>query len=136
MFRLFTVLLFAGIASAATAQINIDEDWGVKALMDHRKTLNFQKNRTVKAWSVQIMVTRDKYEANEKKYEVQRRFPDLKVDWFYEEPYYRLNVGGFYTKVDAAGLQYRLSEFYPDAYVFKNPRARPVDFVGVSRNEE
>lgn len=136
LFGLFALVLWATGVQAQRGEIYTDEESGIRAMLDHRKSLNFQKNRTVKAWSVQIMVTRDKYEANQKKYEVQRRYPEYQVDWFYEEPYYRLNVGAFYTKIEAAGLQSRLVTFYPDAYIFKNHRAKTTDFTGVSHSEE
>ncbi|MCP4437918.1 MAG: sporulation protein [Aureispira sp.] len=109
-------------------KVHISEDAGIRSMLDHRKSLNFQKDRVIKAWSVQILVTRDKYLVNQKKEEVKKSFRGLNIDWSYEEPYYRLNVGAFYTKIEAAGLLYKLLKNYPGAYIFKNNQVKPADF--------
>lgn len=122
-------LMVIGVFStqAQTGKVYMNEEGSIRMMLDHRKGLNFEKDRTVKAWSVQVMVTRDKYEVNKRKYEVQRRFNDVKVDWVFEDPYYRLNAGAFYTKLEAAGLLNKLNMTYPDAYIFKNSKVKPGD---------
>ncbi|MCH2043064.1 MAG: sporulation protein [Saprospiraceae bacterium] len=112
---------------AQTGKVYMNEETSIRMMLDHRKGLNFEKDRTVKAWSVQVMITRDKYEVNKRKYEVQRRFNDVKVDWVFEDPYYRLNAGAFYTKLEAAQLLNKLNFTYPDAYIFKNSKVKPGD---------
>jgi hypothetical protein len=49
------------------AQISVTEDKGIRYMLDLRKEMNFKKDRYIKAWSVQVMVSRDKYEVLEKK---------------------------------------------------------------------
>jgi hypothetical protein len=44
----------------AAAQSVVNEDSGIRSMMDKRKELNFKKDRYIKAWSIQIMVSRDK----------------------------------------------------------------------------
>jgi hypothetical protein len=129
MFRLvFLFLILMSITDSAVAQITVTEDAGIRNLMDRRKELNFKKDRYIKAWSIQIMVSRDKYEVLEKKEAFEKEYDDYKVDWTYEQPNYKLNVGAYYTKLEATMAMHKLLENYPDAYVFKNNQAKPSDF--------
>jgi hypothetical protein len=129
MFRLvFLFLILMSITDSAVAQITVTEDAGIRNLMDRRKELNFKKDRYIKAWSIQIMVSRDKYEVLEKKEAFEKEYDDYKVDWTYEQPNYKLNVGAYYTKLEATMAMHKLLEDYPDAYVFKNNQAKASDF--------
>jgi hypothetical protein len=129
---LYTFLLvFVAVQLAAQGTIVLQEDAGVRRLLDIRRSNNFKKDRTLRAWSVQIMISRDKYEVVQKTQEVRSIFRDdvnLKIDWSYEQPYYRINAGAFYTKMECASLLYRLMQRYPDAYIFKNDKVKPTDF--------
>jgi hypothetical protein len=116
---------------AQQGAINVQEETGIRYLLDSRKSANFKENRTLRAWSVQIMTSRDKYEVLQKLQEVRSLFRDdlnVKVDWTYEQPYYRLNAGAFYTKLEAAALLYKVIQRYPSAYIFKNNQVKPTDF--------
>ena len=129
MYRLvFLFLILMSITDSAVAQITVTEDAGIRNLMDRRKELNFKKDRYIKAWSIQIMVSRDKYEVLEKKEAFEKEYDNYKVDWTYEQPNYKLNVGAYYTKLEATMAMHKLLEDYPDAYVFKNNQAKPSDF--------
>ncbi len=121
-FLLFTMTL--------NAQISVTEDKGIRYMLDLRKEMNFKKDRYIKAWSVQVMVSRDKYEVLEKKESFLNDFKEekFKVDWTYEQPNYKLNVGAYYTKLEATIALHKIIEKYPDAYVFKNNQAKASDF--------
>lgn len=129
LLALCLVALAAWPANVA-AQFSVQEDSGVRRLLDQRKGVNFKDDRTLRAWSVQIMISRDKYEVLQKMQEVRSLFRDdlVKIDWTYEQPYYRLNAGAFYTKMECAALLYRVMQRYPDAYIFKNNKVKPEDF--------
>lgn len=115
---------------ALNAQISVTEDKGIRYMLDLRKEMNFKKDRYIKAWSVQVMVSRDKYEVLEKKESFLKDFKEekFKVDWVYEQPNYKLNVGAYYTKLEATIALHKIIEKYPDAYVFKNNQAKASDF--------
>ena len=109
--------------------LHITEEYSIRQLLDHRKALNFQKDRKLKVWSVQLLLSRDKYLATKKIIEVKKRTKNLtsKVDWFYQSPYYRIYAGAFYTKLEAVSLLNHLVDAFPDAIVFKNTEAKPSD---------
>ncbi|MCH2022001.1 MAG: sporulation protein [Saprospiraceae bacterium] len=109
--------------------LHINETISIRELLDHRKSLNFQRDRKLKVWSVQLLLSRDKYLATKKVSEIKKRlkYVTSKIDWFYEAPYYRIYAGGFYTKLDAITLLNQVLESYPNAIVFKNTEAKPSD---------
>ena len=125
--------LFLLIVSSLSAQeqgiLHVTEEFSIRTLLDHRKSLNFQKDRKLKVWSVQLLLSRDKYLATRKVVEVKKITKNItsKVDWFYQAPYYRIYAGAFYTKLEAATLLDLLLGDFPDAIVFKNTEARPSD---------
>lgn len=122
-------LLFAATAVAQDGTVHIDEESSIRQLMDHRKALNFESKRKIKAWSVQVFMSHDKYEAVKKTEQVKNQFKHLNesIDWFYSDPYYRLYTGCFYTKIEAASLLHQISESYPNAIIFKNSEVKPSD---------
>ncbi len=124
-FTLICTLLSIG---SATSQVIVSEAPGIRQMMDVRKELNFKKDRYIKAWSIQIMVSRDKYEVLEKKEAFEKEYEDFAVEWTYEQPNYKLNVGAFFTKLEATIAMHKLSEDFPDAYVFKNNQAKTSEF--------
>jgi hypothetical protein len=109
--------------------LHVNEEYSIRKLLDHRKSLNFQFDRKLKVWSVQLLLSRDKYLATQKVSEIKKRLQNVttKIDWFYEAPYYRIYAGGFYTKLDAISLLNQVLESYPSAIVFKNTEAKPGD---------
>jgi hypothetical protein len=124
-----TILFITNLVHDSSAQsIKVSEDVKVRIMLDTRKELNFKKNRFIKAWSIQLLVTRDKYEVVEKQEEAIDKFKDVKIDWSYEQPYYRLESGAYYTKLEASMALQKFREVYPDAYVIKKSNARASDF--------
>lgn len=124
---LFVLFLFPISLLAQDGKVVINETLAVREMLDHRKALNFQRNRVFTAWSVQLLITRDKYKVKTTELNIKRQLSgqDLAIDWFYEEPYYRIYVGCFYTKMEAATLLNKLLPLFPKAYLFKNNEAKP-----------
>jgi hypothetical protein len=123
---IFTLFVFT-YTSSFCQNIVVEEPL-ITEMMNTRKELNFRKNRNIKAWSVQLLVTRDKYEVMEKKEEFRLAYPEFKVDWSYEQPNYRLFVGAYFTKLEATMALNKFIEDYPDAYIIKNSQAKASDF--------
>jgi len=109
--------------------LRVTEESSIRQLLDHRKALNYQRDRKIKAWSVQIYLGRDKYEATKMVTNAKLRLRNVtaKVDWFYEAPYYRIYAGGFSTKLEAMSLLSQILPQYPSAIIFKNAEVRPND---------
>lgn len=116
------MVCLTSLVFAQGSTIVCNEPSSITEMMSHRKTLNFNKNRKVKAWSLQLFTSRDKYKATERFSIIKRELAhlDTDIDWYYENPYYRIYMGSFYTKLEAASLLHKVIEFYPNAYIFKN----------------
>lgn len=129
IFTLCSLLLFFANVQAQEGTLRVNEESSIRQMLDHRKSLNYQRDRKIKVWSVQIYLGRDKYEATKTVTSAKQRLRNIttKVDWFYEAPYYRIYVGGFYTKLEAMTLLHQLLDQYPQAIIFKNKKARPSD---------
>ena len=123
-------LFVLGLGHLGAQNIRIQEEFGITRMLEQRKKLNFDKDRTIKVWSVQVMIAREKYRIMERKADIERRFADLGVEWSYEQPYYKLNAGAFFSKLEAASLLAHLINIYPEAYIFKNGQAKPEDMYG------
>ena len=112
----------SSLAYAQSSTIVCNEPTSVADMISHRRTLNFTKNRKIKAWSIQLFTSRDKFKATERFSMLKRELIhlDADIDWYYENPYYRIYIGSFYTKMEAATLLHKVVELYPNAYIFKN----------------
>ncbi|MDC0230976.1 hypothetical protein OAK19_03350 [Aureispira] len=126
---IFLTLSMSALVAQGEGILHINEEFSIRKLLDHRKSLNFKQDRKLKVWSVQILLTRDKYLATKNFSEIKKRLQNVttKVDWFYEAPYYRIYAGGFYIKLDAITLLNQVLERYPNAIVFKNAEGKPRD---------
>ncbi len=125
---IFFLVLFA---TPIQAQLSITEQSSVRSMLDGRRAANFKEGRLVKAWSVQIAISRDKYEVLQKMQDVRvalREEIGVQVDWTYDQPNYRLHAGAFYTKLEAACLLFKIMQRYPNAFVFRNSQLKPTDF--------
>jgi hypothetical protein len=114
-------------SQAQLRNIQVVEDYGIRRLLDQRKSLNFNKQRSIRVWSVQLMISRDKYTITETLSRFRAQFPEVKADWSYDQPYYKLNAGAFFTKLEATSLLHKLKKQYPEAFLYKNPQAKPSD---------
>jgi hypothetical protein len=122
------MFFFHSVCCNAQSNISLTEDSRVKQMLDSRKELNFKKNRLIKAWSIQLFVTRDKYVVIEKQEEIIDKFKDVNIDWSYEQPFYRLESGAYYTKLDATMALEKFKKLYPEAFVIKKSNAKASDF--------
>jgi len=129
--KIIYTFLFCLMAVCANAQLNVTEESSVRAMLDGRRAMNFKEGRLVKAWSIQIAISRDKYEILQKMQDVRVALRDeigVRVDWTYDQPNYRLHAGAFYTKLEAACLLFKIIQKYPNAFVFRNSQIKPADF--------
>ncbi|WCL82755.1 sporulation protein [Saprospira sp. CCB-QB6] len=107
--------------------IEKNEESQIRRLLDLRKELNFKEDREIKAWGIQLMVSRDKYELLEKQSRFNRK-EEKQANWTYQQPYYRLNWGAYYTKLEAYMQLQKVKEDFPGAFVYKNNQAQASEF--------
>ena len=125
---LIPVILFAclspfqGIAQdTETGSFEIVQDQRIDYLLLHQK-LQHEDDNTYLGYRIQIFFGsghRSKANAYEVREEFVEKFPDQSVYVTFKEPYYRVRVGDFRTRMEAEGLLERIRKDYPNAFAIQ-----------------
>ncbi len=126
MKKLITLFCSLFIGFQLFAQVSIVEDPGIGSLLQRNRDINFSTEEVV-GWRVQILATTDREKVMKTKTEFLRKFPQIKTDWDYVAPYYKLKAGAYLYKLEAANLRHRILGDYPNAYVTKDAKVKPAD---------
>jgi hypothetical protein len=115
-------------AQFSQAQISVVQTQDIIDLVDQHKAQNKAK-KTISGWSVQLLASSERAKVTELKGVFLNTYPNVKVDWDYSAPYYKLKAGAYLTKMEATRLLYRIKNQFPDAYVVRNSNLSPVDLL-------
>ena len=80
----------------------------------------YKLNDEAKGYRIQISYSNDKDEINLKKIDFIKKFPGFRSYVQYEQPYYKLRVGDFKNKLEAARAMDVISAIYPGAFHVKS----------------
>lgn len=109
---LFVALLTWGSVSGQS----LDEDPAVTQMMT--KFLEYNKShQTVRGWRVQILVTTDRRQVETARTRFERKYPDYKIYYSHEKPFYHLKTGAFLTQATARPFLRILQEEYGSAFI-------------------
>lgn len=111
------LLLAFGLLSCqmVNAQINVSEEYTVTQMMSRHRSVSSLKE-VMDGWAIQILVTDNKFKAEQAKVKFLERYPQIKASLDFQSPYHKLKVGAFLNKKDALDLQQKLKMDYPDSY--------------------
>ncbi len=132
MVRWFLCVFIAlGMWSSAQAQgkLYIKEDPLISQMMDRYVQAN-KSRKFVDGWRVQIMATPDRQNMDRQLQTFQYRYPKLSADWVHHNPYYKIRVGAFATRLEALRLLYLLKPDYPGAYLLADKEVKPSELLG------
>jgi hypothetical protein len=113
----------------AHAQSQADSFTSVKIIKDPRldllikkqaelnKEVYLQNSRTGLGFRVLVVNTNDRNKAIDIKTKLLRDFPEHKTYFFYQSPYYKVQIGNFKEIKDAEALQKKVSRIYPEGVV-------------------
>lgn len=124
VFLYFSLLLSAPLY--AQGSLDLREEDAVRVICD-RNITNNKSRKEVSGWSVMILNTDDRTQAEQGKVKFATLYPTILADWDYEAPYYRLKAGACRKKIEATTIMYAIREHYPDAYLIKNNKIKPKD---------
>jgi hypothetical protein len=121
-----TLWLFPGLCySQDTASVSSPKNYTVKqdekvaALLD--KYIEYNRNKEfAEGYRIQIMYTDVRDEAYKSKGAMYKEFPDLASYVEYEQPYYKLRLGDFKTRLDATYFLQQVTMLYPGAFIVKD----------------
>lgn len=76
-----------------------------------------KEQETIKAWRIQVAAVSDRREMESEKSRFENIFPDMELEWTYDNPYYllKLREAAFKDKLAAYNLLHRIKRRYPSA---------------------
>lgn len=118
-FYLTILLIFLGLAAYAQQNVRYDVEPAVQTIQeDYIKTWN--KIGEVDGYRIQILAVtgaNSRTTAENEKVAFAGRYPDTPSYLSYAEPYFRIRVGNFSTRLEAYKTLLDIQENYPNAYI-------------------
>ncbi len=106
-------------AAAAPKLYSVHQSPEISALMEQYKTFN-RKREGIDGYRLQISYTDVREDAYKGKAAMYREFPELKSYVEYEQPYYKLRIGDFRTRLEATYYLQQVIVLYPGAFIVKD----------------
>lgn len=123
------ILVLWGTSMAFAQNIQVKEDALIAQMMERFAATN-KSVAAIEGWRIQILATPDRQKLESARQVFQYKYPNVSVDWVHTNPWYKLFVGAFATKLDAMRLQYLLKRDYPNAYLVRDNSVRPAELIG------
>ncbi len=116
---ILTISLILCLAvQAQNDNVSFHQDRSVTELTDVYKTFN-KKNDQTDGYRIQISFSNDRKEAYDNKSKLYKDLPDEKCYVEYEEPYYKLRIGDYATRLEAYDKLRSVISKYPGAFVVR-----------------
>lgn len=118
-------LLFAATASAqdstsiANKNVTIKQDEELTTLLAEYKAYNAKRD-TRDGYRIQITYTDIREDVYKSKAGMYKQFPELASYVEYEQPNYKLRIGDFKTRLEAANYLQQVITVYPGAFIVKD----------------
>ncbi|MFM2307359.1 MAG: hypothetical protein RLZZ367_2028 [Bacteroidota bacterium] len=123
VFLLVAVSLVACAQDSTTVQANknytVKQDDAIAGLLYKYKEYN-HKREFSDGYRIQIMYTDVRDEVYKSKANLYKEFADLASYVEYEQPYYKLRVGDFKTRLDATYYLQQVITLYPGAFIVRD----------------
>ncbi len=103
------LLLLASQSGYSQGQVTFNVAPSIDQMMDQYITTNKSKDY-INGWRIQIITTNDRRKMEHAKAKFQSYYPGIPIKWKHEEPYYRLRVGAYETKVELMGFLLELKK--------------------------
>ena len=113
------ILSFMSLTSIAqNDNVSYHQDRQVTELTDVYKTFN-RKNDVADGYRIQISFSNDRQEAYNSKSKLYKDLPNEKCYVEYEQPYYKLRIGDYTTRLEAYDKLRAVIAKYPGAFVVR-----------------
>lgn len=125
MFVFFVLVLFvAGYTQDTTAvrynkNVIVQQDSQIATLLYKYKEYN-RKREFTDGYRIQIMYTDVRDDVYKSKAAMYMAFPDLVSYVEYEQPFYKLRLGDFKTRMDATYYLQQVVTLYPGAFIVRD----------------
>ena len=121
VFLLFT-LLFASVYSQGNGNVQIIQDERIDTLLKKHIELNEQYPK-IEGWRINIFFEAGNYSkrmAIEAKSEFVNKFTDVPCYLIFQEPYYKVRIGDYRTRMEAEKFLKEIEHDYPNAFVVQD----------------
>ncbi|GAB1405362.1 hypothetical protein DSECCO2_625640 [anaerobic digester metagenome] len=128
VFSFILVFFLRTSAQPQAGYIHIEADSRIELLMDKYIYLNRHQS-TLNGWRVQIFFdsgANSKSRATESLNRFSNQYPDTEAYLSFKEPYYRVRVGDFRTRLEAEGFLHQIHASYPNAFTVNDKINPPV----------
>ena len=107
-FPFFTFSQSVDTLQNSRAKIEMEEK--VEALLNRHIKLNNQKG--LMGWRLQIFSDTDREKAQKRRKQFLLDFPEIPAYLSHKEPYFKVTIGNFYTKLEAKKVKQEISKKY------------------------
>ena len=118
----FGMALKAQEVQGLSGQLEVFQDSRIDTLIEKHIFLNKQF-KTIEGYKIQIFFdagNNSKHNAYDERDNFIEKYPDYYVSVTFNEPYYRVRVGAFRSRMEAEGLLTMIKADYPNAFVIKD----------------
>lgn len=122
------VLVLTGLTSLSAQKIQVNEEPLISQMMDTFIETNKAKD-AVEGWRIEILATNNRQQMESVMQSFQYRYPNLPIDWIHVNPYFKLRVGAFATKLEATHMLHLLKKDYPSAYRVMDNKMKPEELI-------
>lgn len=119
--RNFIIIISVLISVTAAAQndnVTFHQDRQISELTDLYKVYN-KKNDVTDGYRIQLLFSNDRQEAYNSKAKLYKDLPGEKCYVEYEQPYYKLRLGDYTTRMEAYDKLRTVITKYPGAFVVR-----------------
>jgi len=128
MKKLFFLLAFFTLNTSAFCQtwdtvsrgsINVYQQSMITPLLSNYRVYN-ELNRAVQGYRVQIIASTVRKTVLDSKGIFSDQYPDIKTYILYQQPYFKLRVGDFETRIEAIQFLNKINDVFPSAFIVQD----------------
>jgi hypothetical protein len=108
------------VSTTDTGKVIVIEDLRVKEMMGKYIEMNEKCRNRIKGYRVQIHFGAEKSRAREMKAKFLMRFSEVPAYELYEQPYFKIRVGDFRTRLDAFRFHKQISPEFPGSFIVED----------------
>lgn len=123
MYRICLLLLISPFITEA--QVNTNDSLARK-LVERHKLVNAAK-KSMPGYRIQIYFGNDRIKAQEMRTEFIKLIPDEAAYLIYQQPNFKVRVGDFRTRLEAAGFLKQINSSFPNAFIVPDEVKLPAD---------
>ncbi len=118
VYSLWSMVAFSQCSTATASHKNysVKQDAKIAALLDKYKDYNHKKEFT-EGYRIQVMYTDVRDEVYKSKGTMYKEFENLAPYVEYEQPYYKLRLGDFKSRLEATHFLQQIITLYPGAFI-------------------